>query len=271
MNHIRFVVSVIFIGSIHLSVIGNSKEQLFYDAVRLESTGDIVNAIQKYEKALSQASSANLHGNVANLYYLNNDYGRSILHYQKALLIEPNNRDFRSNLAYVKNIAKVGTEGADAFISKNQISNDFWKGSLAIFFWSGLLIICFLYFRGINKKTITVTSSCWIAVILLFTSLIYQSSQQIDLLERMVVALNPTSLSETNSSEELNLRKFAATTSSANSTVRLGETLIVDQGEKGELKSHQSQGTQKWLLVSTSDRRGRGWVLEREIGWLTKN
>ena len=65
MNHIRFVVSVIFIGSIHLSVIGNSKEQLFYDAVRLESTGDIVNAIQKYEKALSQASSANLHGNVA--------------------------------------------------------------------------------------------------------------------------------------------------------------------------------------------------------------
>ena len=58
MNHIRFV-SVIFIGSIHLSVIGNSKEQLFYDAVRLESTGDIVNAIQKYEKALSQASSAN--------------------------------------------------------------------------------------------------------------------------------------------------------------------------------------------------------------------
>ena len=67
----------------------------------------------------------------------------------------------------------------------------------------------------------------------------------------MVVALNPTSLSETNSSE-LNLRKFAATTSSANSTVRLGETLIVDKGEKGELKSHQSQGTQKWLLVSTS-------------------
>ena len=114
-------------------------------------------------------------------------------------------------------------------------------------------------------------SSCWIAVILLFTSFIYQSSQQIDLLERMVVALHPTNPSETNSSEELNLRKFAATTSSANSTVRLGETLIVDKGEKGELKSHQSQGAQKWLLVATSDKRSRGWVLEREIGWLSKN
>ena len=63
----------------------HSKEQLFYDAVRLESTGDIVNAIQKYEKALSQASSANLHGNLANLYYLNDKYGNSILHYRKKL------------------------------------------------------------------------------------------------------------------------------------------------------------------------------------------
>ena len=45
-----------------------SKEQLFYDAVRLESSGNIAEAIKKYEKALSEASSANLHGNLANLY-----------------------------------------------------------------------------------------------------------------------------------------------------------------------------------------------------------
>lgn len=271
MNYFRFVLSVISIGSILYAARGTSKEQLFYDAVRLESTGDITNAIQKYEEALSQASSANLHGNLANLYYLNNDYGRSILHYKKALLLEPINRDFRSNLAYVEKIANVRTAGNNESISKNRISNDFWKGLLAAFFWSGLLIISILFFQRVKNQTIIVVSFCWITVNLLFVFLIYKSSEEIDLLERTVVAINSINLSENNSSSSLKLRKFAATTSSANSTARLGETLIVDKAETGELQSHQSQGIETWLLVSTSDKRSRGWVLEKEIGWLTRN
>ena len=86
MNFIRlFLFTSIFVNILFVTL-GNSKEQLFYDAVRLESSGDYENAINNYEKALSHATSANLHGNLANLYYLTNDYGRSILHYQQALL-----------------------------------------------------------------------------------------------------------------------------------------------------------------------------------------
>ena len=59
----------------------NSKEQLFYDAVRLEAIGDFENAIINYEKAALHQSSANLHGNLANLYYKTNDYGRSIFEF----------------------------------------------------------------------------------------------------------------------------------------------------------------------------------------------
>ena len=47
----------------------SSKEQLFYDAVRFEATGNIDQAIENYEKILDQASSASLLGNLANLYY----------------------------------------------------------------------------------------------------------------------------------------------------------------------------------------------------------
>ncbi len=248
-----------------------SKEQLFYDAVRLESSGNIAEAIKKYEKALSEASSANLHGNLANLYYLSDKYGKSILHYRKSLLLEPDNRDFQTNLDYVCKMAKVGN-------SNNEISQvlkgfpiDSWKGLLAIIFWSGLLIICFMFHRRFSTKSITALSCCWIALNLLFTYLIYQSAKRLDIMERTVVALNPDNISENNSSTDIQLRKFAAKTSSANSSVRIGETLIVDKSVSGTLQTHQSQGAQNWLLVSTPDKRARGWVLEDEVGWLTRN
>ena len=249
----------------------HSKEQLFYDAVRLESSGNIAEAIKKYEKALSEASSANLHGNLANLYYLSDKYGKSILHYRKSLLLEPDNRDFQTNLDYVCKMAKVGN-------SNNEISQvlkgfpiDSWKGLLAIIFWSGLLIICFMFHRRFSTKSITALSCCWIALNLLFTYLIYQSAKRLDIMERTVVALNPDNISENNSSTDIQLRKFAAKTSSANSSVRFGETLIVDKSVSGTLQTHQSQGAQNWLLVSTPDKRARGWVLEDEVGWLTRN
>lgn len=267
---IQFFLTISFV-NILSSENGHSKEQLFYDAVRLESSGNIAEAIKKYEKALSEASSANLHGNLANLYYLSDKYGKSILHYRKSLLLEPDNRDFQTNLDYVCKMAKVGN-------SNNEISQvlkgfpiDSWKGLLAIIFWSGLLIICFMFHRRFSTKSITALSCCWIALNLLFTYLIYQSAKRLDIMERTVVALNPDNISENNSSTDIQLRKFAAKTSSANSSVRFGETLIVDKSVSGTLQTHQSQGAQNWLLVSTPDKRARGWVLEDEVGWLTRN
>lgn len=267
---IQFLLTILFV-NILSSENSHSKEQLFYDAVRLESSGNIAEAIKKYEKALSEASSANLHGNLANLYYLSDKYGKSILHYRKSLLLEPDNRDFQTNLDYVCKMAKVGN-------SNNEISQvlkgfpiDSWKGLLAIIFWSGLLIICFMFHRRFSTKSITALSCCWIALNLLFTYLIYQSAKRLDIMERTVVALNPDNVSENNSSTDIQLRKFAAKTSSANSSVRIGETLIVDKSVSGTLQTHQSQGAQNWLLVSTPDKRARGWVLEDEVGWLTRN
>lgn len=128
-----------------------------------------------------------------------------------------------------------------------------------------------MFHRRFSTKSITALSCCWIALNLLFTYLIYQSAKRLDIMERTVVALNPDNISENNSSTDIQLRKFAAKTSSANSSVRIGETLIVDKSVSGTLQTHQSQGAQNWLLVSTPDKRARGWVLEDEVGWLTRN
>lgn len=270
MNFLRLFLFTSIFANILFVTLGSSKEQLFYDAVRLESSGDYENAISNYKEALSHATSANLHGNLANLYYLTNDYGRSILHYQKALLLEQDNRDFRSNLAYVRKMAKVGTSNNNS-LELNGFTHNFWKGCLGSFFWTGLLIICYLFFRRIRNKTLILTSFCWIAGNLIFVSLIFHSTEQMDLTNRKVVALNPVNLSENNSSANIQLRKFAAKSSSANSSVRTGETLIVDRTQSGELQKHKSQDSKNWLLVSTLDKRRKGWVLEEEIGWLSRN
>ena len=124
--------------------ISSSKEQLFYDAVRSEASGDYETAIQNYKEALLQSSTANLHGNLANLYYKTNDYGRSVLHYKKALCLDQNNREFLSNLAYVSKIAQVDITNQLSPGFLNGFSNNFWKGFSAIFFWFGLRYsLCF--------------------------------------------------------------------------------------------------------------------------------
>ena len=128
-----------------------------------------------------------------------------------------------------------------------------------------------MFYLRFSTKSITALSCCWMALNLLLAFLIYKSSKRRDIMERTVVALYSSSVSENNSSTDIQLRKFAAKTSSANSSVRFGETLIVDKSGSGTLQTHQSEGTQNWLLVSTLDKRRRGWVLEGEVGWLTKN
>ena len=140
----------------------SSKEQLFYDSVRFEATGNIDQAIENYEKILNQASSANLHGNLANLYYKKSDYGRSILHYRKALLLDGNNREFLSNLSFVYRSANL--ENTDP--PKNNFiygfSNNFWKGILVLFLWLGLLLLSFLFFLRTTNKSIIFACLAWV-------------------------------------------------------------------------------------------------------------
>ena len=93
---------------------GKSAEDLFYvalmsfgEGVKAEAAGDFDKAINSYEKAASLAHSANLHGNLANLFFKIGDHGKAILHYRKALLLAPDNRELKANLARVREIAEI--------------------------------------------------------------------------------------------------------------------------------------------------------------------
>tara|TARA_B100000035_G_C21013500_1_gene560728 strand:+ start:875 stop:1690 length:816 start_codon:yes stop_codon:yes gene_type:complete len=271
MKYFLNLIFCIFSANIQSFANSSSKEQLFYDAVRSEASGDYENAIQNYKEALRQATTANLHGNLANLYFKTNDYGRSVLHYNKALRLDQNNREFLSNLAYVSKIAQVEISNQHSSGYLNAFSDNFWKGFSALFFWLGLIIIAFLFFLRFRNKYIFFIFSVWISGFLLLSFVIYYRNEQMDQWERKVVALNPDGILENNSSRNVPLRRFAAKTSSANTSVRPGDVLIVDRSNIGELKSHTSPNEKNWLLVSTIDKRKKGWVLEEEIGWIIGN
>ncbi|MBD37261.1 MAG: hypothetical protein CMI28_04195 [Opitutae bacterium] len=249
----------------------SSKEQLFYDAVRFEATGNIDQAIENYEKILDQASSANLHGNLANLYYKNSDYGRSILHYRKALLLDGNNREFLSNLSFV--CRKANLENTDP--PKNNFfdgfSINFWKGLLVFFLWFGLLLISFLFFLRTTNRSIIFACLAWAGAITLLTFVVFDFTRHENLTESQVIALLDRKQGDDNASATIPLRRFAASSSTANASVRAGESLFVDQSQLEGYQSHQGPNSQNWLLVRTADNLKKGWVRQDEVGWILKN
>ena len=267
----RYYAFIVAISLCPLFTKANSMEQLFYDAVRLEATGDFKNAIVNYEKVALHKSSANLHGNLANLYYKTKDYGRSILNYRKAILLDKRNRGFRANLAFVSKTAQVDStyQTSNGFFNGN--SSNYWKGILAIFFWFVVLVISLLFFFRFHRKTIILAFTGWITGNILLSIFLYFSIRNEDLSERELVALQPLNDTENNSTNIINLRRFAATSSTANSSVKAGEILVVEKSQMGQISRHTSQNNLDWLLVSSYDKRKKGWVLKDEVGFIITN
>ncbi|MFP6855176.1 MAG: tetratricopeptide repeat protein, partial [Opitutales bacterium] len=123
----------------------NEADRLFYEAVRMEDKGQIEDAVAAYEKASSHGHSASLHGNLANLYFRTKNYGKAILHYRKALLLDPNNKDIQANLAQVRTIAGLpnfASSANDTYFAPSTIA--LWCWTTIIFFWLGLIGSLFL-------------------------------------------------------------------------------------------------------------------------------
>lgn len=266
----KFTTFILFISCFYfnLQIYAKSKEQLFYDAVRFESTGQISAAISLYEQIAKEASSSNMHGNLANLYYKTEDYGRSILNYRKALNLDKYNRDFHYNLDYVRKVAGLPQMPESEFGYLGGTTNNFWKVFLVIIFWTGLLLISLFFYKRYSNKLIYFIFACWAVLNLIIAVFVYHSGEQKQTAELEVIALKPDLTEETNGSLNVQLRKFAAENSTSNTEVKPGESLLVLESSKGGINSHNSQNLQKWLLVSSPNNRKKGWVPEREIGWI---
>lgn len=244
---------------------GDSRDKLFYDAVRAEASGDLEQAVEIYLLILKDAHSANLHANLGNLYFKLEDYARSILHFRKAIWIDPENRDYLTNLSVALDMNGLKLHNLPTFDSS--FSSQFqtsWLIGLSIFFWSGILCIAsFFRLPRKGKRRWLIFSGWVVGTALLFMGL-NQSQKEALTVNREVIVLNPSSPTS-NETSGIPLRVFAGNGSSANTTVQTGTSLLLDLDKDGKPRVHRSQSGEKWYLVRSHSGSNKGWIQRSEF------
>ena len=98
------------------------------EAARMYQEGDYAKAIELYNQILdSDRESAAVYYNLGNAYYKTGETAKAILNYERALLIQPGDKDAKYNLAMaqrstVDNISEILTKrGVDAALIQNFI------------------------------------------------------------------------------------------------------------------------------------------------------
>jgi len=256
-----------------VTIWSTEQDRLFYDAVRAEASGDFDSAIKFYRDATKFGHSANLHGNLANLYFENGEYGKSILHFNRAIILNPSDSTLLANLNFAmesKNIPKTEKQFVKNYLSSELLS--LWIIVSLSIFWSGLLLLIYLVNFRTNKKSLLFVIPTWLLILFLSsygTTLCYSQYAK---LERKVIVYKPDVISGDLNSTKIHLRRFAGESNSANTTVVPGEALFVDEGDDGKPKSHRVSDGGIWFLVRDIENNKKGWIKEDEFGWvLPKN
>jgi len=138
-------------------------EVLFKDAAASYNKGEYSAAIEAYENILENGKhSAELYYNLGNAYYKQNEIAPSIYYYEKALLLQPNDAEIKTNLSYANNMTLDAIEmmpevGFSKFYNAivQWLSFDEW-GYVAIIFmiFFVFLYIAFYFFHYSTRKRI---------------------------------------------------------------------------------------------------------------------
>ena len=248
-----------------LPLLGNEADRLFYEAVRAEANGELRNAVDLYLEASTYGHSANLHGNLANLHFKLEKYGHSILHYRKALLLRPDDREFAANLAFAKEIAGVPNPAASSTDPAFSASHTWaWALTLSFIFWGGCTLFALLFPHRLSKSSAWSFIAFWVGLLAVLSWATHQSSQQSHLLTREVIVICPEA-ELPNPDTRVPLRRFAGDGSSANTEVTPGESLFLDLDDQGAPKSHPNAAGMIWYLLRSLDGKKKGWLKENEF------
>jgi tetratricopeptide (TPR) repeat protein len=114
-------------------------------------SGDYARSIELFEKFIAHElaenrESAQLYYNLGNAYFRNNELGRAILNFERALLLSPGDSDIRHNLRFARahTVDRIEPSGA-VFLTS-------WISSVRNIFnsnqWATIAIVLFLLFIG---------------------------------------------------------------------------------------------------------------------------
>lgn len=243
-----------------------SENKLFYDAVRAEAEEDFDSAIRFYEESAKISHSANLYGNLANLYFKEETYGRAILNYRKALLLDPKNRELKANLSFVQEIARIESSAINkqnSYFSSS--SMDAWTIFTTFVFWVGLGGMTLFFFLQVNRIFQVIFFLIWICLNSLGVWAVTQTRDNHDLQNREVIAIAPTTGEDSNASKAIYLRVSAFEGSISNTSVVPGESLFLEMEKNNSVKKHTNSIGETWYFARSLGGRNRGWVRQDQL------
>ena len=236
----------LFISSI---IFAQAPEKLFSDANALYKESKYEEAIKLYEEVISNNFvSSELHYNLGNCYYKLNKVGPSIYNYEKAIQLNPSNKDAKNNLVFAKRLSLDRIEEVPkSFLQKfnrnyiSKLSYESWAIVCIIFSFLGAILLL-LYFFTISStgKRLFFTTSIFSFILLLvsFFLALNQYSKKENTLEAIVYATEVSVKNEPTKNAE--------------------EAFIIHEGTKV-------------LVLDSVDDWKKIQLLDGKIGWLKIN
>ncbi len=208
---------------------------------------DFNEAINLYQAVLRQGYiSEVLHYNLGNCYFRTNQYGRAILHYERALLLDPNDADTRHNLAVTRNRLPDKIEALSEFFLSAWLkrtsylhSPKGWSIQAIVLLWLGVggLVLWLLGSIRWQKKVGFIVGFFLLVLSglsFLFAFYRYQSLQQ----HSRAVIMQP----------EVALHRAADAQSAVERVLHEGTTVSVSDSIGQWYKINLANGDQGWLL-----------------------
>ena len=227
---------------------------LFQQANTAYNEGNYQEAIQNYESIIENGeTSAELYFNLANAHYKLNHIAPSIYYYEKALLLNPGDSDFKNNLEFARNMAvdeievvpKTGlSKIMNNLISVLSFNGWAWVAVIASIMFATLFLL--YYFSGTSGiKRLFFTTSI-IALMLMISSLIFAYQQQ---------EYSKNSRFAIIFSEEASVRNEPS--------LRSNEILVLHEGTKVKVL----ETFQNWIKFELANEI-QGWMDKSEVRFL---
>lgn len=109
------------------------RSALLYEGNSAYQNKDYAAAIDAYHKALDQGHTVAVHYNLGNAYLQNGQPGKAVLHYERALLLQPGHPDVRANLNEARSQHNIPDNDTHALTE--------WAYHLSINGWAWLAIV----------------------------------------------------------------------------------------------------------------------------------
>lgn len=228
--------------------------QLFDEANALYNEANYTEALEKYKTILDSGEhSAELYFNIANAHYKLNHIAPSIYYYEKAMLLNPNDKDIQNNIAFARNmtvdaIDTVPEVGISKLIKNitNVMSFDAWsKLAITCIVLFVLLFIAYYFTYSTSKKRFAFVTSN-LSLFLALVSLVF-AFHKFKLVNNDQPAI--VFAQETKIKSEPNLRS--------------AEAFVLHEGTKVQVLDTVSN----WKKIKLSDGK-MGWIMNDDIKML---